>query len=125
MYTLRDSVFNPSEYKFYQLLKERFESAGYHVFPKMRIVDFIDPHKDFTRLHKTWAKHVDFLICDAHFKPFAAVELNGKSHLDPAREASDEFKKELFEEVGLRFFVVSSGTDFENDIEKLSTALLL
>jgi len=115
------SVFNASEEALYLELKRQLP-RGFYIFPKIRIIDFIDvaSHDHYaTYRNKIWSKHVDFLICDYHFKPVLAVELNGKSHLSPQRVVRDAFVKSIYFECGLPFETVDVGTAFGEQVAKI------
>jgi len=117
-YRLRPSVFNGSETAFFLELKKQLPE-GFHIFPKIRIIDFIDPNsREYKWRNKIWAKHVDFLICDSIFKPILAIELNGRSHQRHDRVKRDRFVKEIFQVTGLPFEVLEVGNNFNLTISK-------
>lgn len=112
----RPSVFNASEMAFFLELKKQLPD-GFYIFPKMRIIDFIEP--DYRSRSKIWAKHVDFLICDHTFKPVVAIELNGASHLREKVIHSDKLKKNIFESAQLPLRIIEVGMDFDISIRNL------
>ena len=116
-YKLRQNFFNKSEEALFFELK-KFLPPEYHIFPKVRIIDFIEPtNSDYKWRNKIWSRHIDFLICDKYFKPIFAIELNGKSHLDPKRADSDNLKKQLFRDVNLPLEIIEVGEDFSSSVQ--------
>jgi len=88
------------------------------------MIDFIsvDEH-DFIALHKIWAKHVDYLVCDTSFKPILAIELNGKSHTKTEIIARDEFVARVYDVIGLPFFTAHVENDFDDDYAEIKKIL--
>lgn len=122
-YKLKTQFFNKSEEALFFELKKSLPSE-YHIFPKTRIIDFIEPtNSEYKWRNKIWSRHVDFLVCNQYFKPIFAIELNGKSHLDPKRAGSDSFKKQLFQGVNLSLEIVDVGEDFQIRIKTMATSL--
>lgn len=112
LYSGRRSLFNRSEAALFIALADRMP-FGYHVFPKVRLVDFLQPATGSrVLLWRIWAKHVDFLLCDRGFKPVLAIELNGGSHRAYERIARDAFVARTYHEAGLPFLTVIVGEDF-------------
>jgi len=115
------NFFNKSEEAFFYKLKKSLPE-GYYIFPKVRIIDFIEPIKGISynsSKGKVWSRHVDFLICNSYFKPVLVLELNGRSHQRQDRINSDDFKKQLFESVGLKYKFIKVGESFEYSIKAL------
>ena len=122
-YKLRPSVMNASEAAFFFELKKQLP-AGYYIFPKIRVIDFIDPNsKEYSWRNKIWAKHVDFLVCDTTLKPALAIEVNGGSHNRSERIESDDTKRAIFHHVNLPLEFVNVGTSFADSIARIITAL--
>ncbi len=118
-YKLKAQFFNKSEEALFFELKKSLPPE-YHIFPKTRIIDFIEPtNSDYKWRNKIWAKHIDFLVCDQYLKPVLAIELNGKSHHSKDRIKSDNFKKELFKNINLPLEIVEVGEDFSRRIKSL------
>lgn len=123
-YRLRSSVFNKSEEAFFIELKNQLP-AGFQVFPKIRIIDFIEPtSQELKWRNKIWAKHVDYLICNSSFKPVMAIELNGKSHLSTHRIDRDAFVAGILKVADLSLVTVPVGTEFRKSIEIVTNKLL-
>ncbi len=112
--------FNGSEKAFFlelkKLLPERF-----HLFSKVRIIDFIEPTDKYDYRWKNYikSKHIDFLICDFNFKPILAIELNGKSHQRQDRIKRDYFVQKLCDSVNLPLKFINVGENFENSIKDI------
>lgn len=124
-YRKRSSVMNSSEEAFFFELKKQLPE-GYYIFPKMRIADMIDAiHGSgfYFRRNKILPKHIDFLICDSHFKPIVAIEVNGGYHNSSSQKDKDLIKKEIIENAGLAFEIVNVGSDFSQSIERIKTNL--
>ncbi len=124
-YRLRRSLMNSSEAAFMHELT-RTLPAGYQAFPKVRMIDFLEPTKGkgtVGRRNRIWAKHVDLLVCDATFRPVLAIEVNGGSHRAPHRKARDQFVARVYEEVGLLFEEVRVGADFGAECERIVRGL--
>src|SRR6266702_4064291 len=81
---------------------------GLYICPKVRIADLIETHLLPTdpNYWKTIApinqKHVDFILVNrSDFAPRAAIELDGGSHKDQARERRDIFVSSVFQSAGI------------------------
>lgn len=123
-YRAVQSVLDKREVMLFQELKKQLPE-GYHIFPKMRLADIMETtatgrefHGQFNRISK---KHVDFLICNQNYKPVLAIELNGSSHQKIRTQRNDEFKKEVFKNIGLRLEVIQIGTNFAASVDELFT----
>ncbi len=79
------------------------------VYSEMERANFNDKKYNKTFLYPLLRSHVDFLICrpkNNTLIPLMAIELFGKEHFDRKnikRQSNDEFKKLLFEAVGVGF----------------------
>jgi hypothetical protein len=122
-YTLRPCIFNLSEKKFFKELREQIP-MDFCIFPKIRIIDFIDPHAERgVWINKIISKHVDYLICDSAFKPVMALELDGLSHSTNVRMIRDEFVSAVYASAGLKFYSVKVCNSYKNDISHIITLL--
>lgn len=120
-YRVRASVMNKSEQAFFYELQRQLPS-GYHIFPNMRIADIInavDGKGFYNRRNKILPKHIDFLVCDRHFKPIVAIEVNGSSHRRPDRVERDGLVKEVFADAKLPLEFVDVGTSFAESIGRI------
>ncbi len=120
-YKLKNCVMNDSEKAFFFELQKQLPE-GFHIFPKIRIADFVESisgEGSKFRNHQIIPKHVDFLICDAYFKPVLAIEVNGSSHEREDRQDSDTLKQQIFKETELPLEFVEVGSNFEAQINLL------
>lgn len=109
-YRRRESLFTYRERTFYRVLMEEVGSE-YQVFAKVRLGDFVylanEPAERKHHLNQILCKHVDFLLCDTlSQRPLLAIELDDSSHAKYDHRESDEFKKDLFNKVGLKLLRV-------------------
>ena len=122
LYRVRKSIFTQSEATFFQELTRQLPE-GYYIFPKMRLADIMETtatgREYMGQVNRILKKHVDFLICDQNYKPVLAIELNGSSHQTVRAQKSDEFKKNAFENIGLRFEVVQVESGFASEIASI------
>ena len=96
-----------SEYKFYLVLKEICDKHNCLICPKVGLKELANVTcKDnyYHWFHKISAKHVDFIITDHTLKPFAAIELDDKSHRRAEVKERDQFKNEFFAAIKLPLF---------------------
>ncbi len=117
-YRARPVVMNASEQALYFEIRKQLP-AEYHLFPNMRIADFIDARHGvgfYHRRNKILPKHVDFLVCDRSFKPVVAIELNGSSHQRADRIERDALVADIFSQAELAFEVIQVGTDFRTQV---------
>jgi len=124
-YVLCPAIFNGSERVFFLELTKQLPT-GYHIFPKVRMIDYIKPVDEWSYAirNKIWNKHVDFLICNKDFKPVLAVEINGKSHQRTDRVARDLFVRNVYAAVGLPIVFVEIGTNFQEAIRQILEILV-
>lgn len=123
-YKKRNDVMNQSEAAFFFELKKQLPQ-DYYIFPKMRMIDFIQPvNRDYGLRNRIWAKHVDFLICDKNFEPKIAIELNGKSHQRQDRIERDERVKIIFEDAKIPLQFINVGTNFNEQILYIKSHLI-
>ena len=105
-YALKEYFFSYSELTFFQnllyVLKAKWWDK-YLVFPKVRLADIMETTDWKKWITRIWSKHVDFLIVDKenHADMMLAIELNWPSHWSKKQEASDDFKIEVFDDIGL------------------------
>ncbi len=125
-YLTRASLFNRSEAAFFLELKKQLPE-GLYVFPKVRMIDFLEidhaANRNPSWLHKIWAKHVDFLICDRDFKPVLAIEVNGSSHNSIQRIQRDVFVQTVYTAANLPLEIVNVGTEFSGAIRPIVTKI--
>ncbi len=125
-YTRKSKVMNGSESAFFFELQKQLP-VGYYIFPKMRIADVLDipdGHDYYKMRNKALPKHIDFLICDKHFKPLVAIEVNGSSHHRWKQQEADQIKQEMFRDSGLSLETVDVGSNFTEAISRIKETLL-
>jgi very-short-patch-repair endonuclease len=94
-YFKKQSLLNGKEQLLFQRLKTTL--PDYHVMTQVRLADIVEVRK-----HKNWQywfnkvsqKSVDFVICDEFFKILVCIELDGQTHLQPARLKADKEKND-------------------------------
>ncbi len=125
-YKKKQSVMSKSESAFFFELQRQLP-VGYFIFPKMRVADILDiPNGDnyYQRRNEALPKHVDFLICDYHFKPIVAIELNGNSHNNFKQQLNDRAKNTMFKSSGLILETVNVGESFTESIRRITEDIL-
>jgi hypothetical protein len=125
MYRKRASVMNKSEMAFFFELQKQLPQE-YHIFPNMRIADFIDAVDGkgfYNRRNKILPKHIDFLVCDQYFKPLVAIEVNGSSHRRFDRIERDELVRQIFADAKLPLEFVDVGTNFAQSVTRVRSYL--
>ncbi len=100
-------LLSQGEKRFFDALTQSIPD-GLYICPKVRIADLIETHLLPTdpNYWKTIApinqKHVDFILVNrSDFAPRAAIELDGGSHKDQARERRDIFVSSVFQSAGI------------------------
>lgn len=92
-YLIREYVMSKPEQACFNTFKE-VVGEKYYIFPQMHLSSFLD-HKIvgqnwFGAFRHIDEKSVDFVLCDKYtFLPILAVELDEKSHDQPARQERD------------------------------------
>jgi very-short-patch-repair endonuclease len=96
------------EKKFYDALVAALDSTRFIIFAKVRIADIIETNLDradpmyWKKLAPIALKHIDFLLVSRiDTTPLLAIELDGGSHKDQARERRDAFVGSVFESAGI------------------------
>ena len=82
--------------------------GGYRVFAQVRLADLVIVEEKFSEarrraaLNQVFGKSIDFIICQAGtFEPVAAIEVDDRTHLLPARRDRDVRVDAVFREIGL------------------------
>jgi hypothetical protein len=118
-YKLKSQFFNKSEEAMFFELKKSLPSE-YHIFPKVRIIDFIEPtNREYQWRNRIWSRHVDFLICDKYFKPIIAIEVNGSYHNTSKQQKRDMVKKEILDSTSIPLVSVNVGASFANSVQEI------
>ena len=100
-------ILTKSEYQFYLVLKEICDNHNCLICPKVGLKDLANvtsKENYYHWFHKISAKHVDFVITDCALKPFAAIELDDKSHKRSEVKERDQFKNDFFAAIKLPLF---------------------
>ncbi len=119
-YRVRTSLLGNTEVQLFQAL-ERQISPHNHIFMKIRIADVIQTMqrtRSYTHKSPVAHKHFDFVVTNADFHPLIAIELAGKTPLDPQKQA-------ICEEAGLPLETIQANGRFTEDIARLVSAYRL
>lgn len=104
-----------NEWHNFKKLKAIADVKGYLVFPKVRLLDIIEPRRGIehykTLLYKIQAKHVDFIICDQNVHIKAVIELDDNSHYKENRKERDQFVEQVLKSVGYKVIRTKYITD--------------
>ena len=105
-YRLLPVLLSPAEARLAASLTARLPS-GYHLLAKPRLADLLTPRaapgsrswwRAFNRIS---AKHLDFVLCDAAWRPVLALELDDRSHERPDRRRRDRLVEQALARAGL------------------------
>ena len=98
----RKYLFSRNEKSEFRKLAEWAQNNNYYVFPKVRLLDIIEPRttNDKTLLWKIQAKHIDFLVCDKQLNVLFIIELDDGSHDRKDRAGRDEFVRQALRGAG-------------------------
>lgn len=97
---------SPAEARLAASLSARLPS-GYHLLAKPRLADLLTPRaapgsrRWWRAFNRISAKHLDFVLCDAAWRPVLAVELDDRSHEQPDRRRRDRFVEQALARAGL------------------------
>ncbi len=82
--------------------------GNYRVFAQVRLADLVIVEEKYSEarrraaLNRVFAKSIDILICrSGSFEPIAAIEVDDRTHLLPARRERDALVDVVFREIGL------------------------
>lgn len=99
-------ILTENEWKNYKKLKELCDKKNLLIFPKVRLLDIIEPINNQwnyqTLLHKVQSKHIDFLLCKPDMTIVAILELDDNSHNKTDRIERDAFVDEILTSVGYK-----------------------
>ncbi len=123
-YRLKPHFFSQSEFAFFQTLSSTLPADQFRIFPKVRLGDYIEPTGSGRARYGNWqrikSRHVDFLVWDTHRgRPVLAIELDGHSHESTTVQATDAFKDQLFQTIGLPLHRVQVGSDFDSAVRTI------
>lgn len=121
----KQNFFSRSEIMFFKLL-EKENNGKYTILSKVRLEDIVSVDKSIDWKDRKGkrgyikSKHLDFVLLDNN-KIISAIELDGNSHGSEKQKHLDEVKNEILEVVGIKFFRVRVGSNFEEKIKKILT----
>jgi hypothetical protein len=124
-YRKKFSIMNKTESALFFELKKQL--PNYYIFPNMRIADVIDAingYGFYQRRNKILLRHIDFIICNSHFKPIFAVELNGGYHKRIEQIVKDNEKIEILREAKLPLKIVEVGDNFTEKVFEIKNNLI-
>ncbi|MGJ8559166.1 MAG: DUF2726 domain-containing protein [Litorimonas sp.] len=128
-YELTSAINNGAEAKLFHSLLAYAGQWGCHVLVKPRLEDVIrvkpnmSGKEKFSLRGRVKSRHLDFLIVDPTGRPLAGVELDGPSHNQASAKASDRFKDNLANSVGLPLHRVLWTKDPQTAAYDIFTAL--
>lgn len=127
----KKNLLTPTEYRFWTELKAVCDTKSFLICPKVRMEDFIQVNlSSYTEKQryrgKIKSRHIDFMLCDNKLKILAGIELDDKSHNKEEAQKNDEFKNQVFFNLGLPLYRVKVKSEnyaaeieqIMNDIEK-------
>ena len=126
-YELQAGILTASELKFYLVLIECVP-ANVLVFCKPRIADVLkvkslgsDSSRWQRAFNKINAKHFDFVLCDSEQLSYlCAIELNDRSHEQPARIKRDAFVTRACEAADLPLIMYPAQADYSpSELQKI------
>lgn len=109
---LRSRFFTNAESQAFLLLEQALADTEYRVFPKVRVLDVIDPvgAARLQTLNRLRGMHLDFLVVNAQtHQPLFIIELDGWSHTLEKQRTRDATKDAAFEAVRLPLVRLKNG----------------
>jgi hypothetical protein len=123
-YLLTESIFTSKESAFFHSLHPIVKNLDLMLFAKMRVADLVYVPKGHPEYMKWFnnirSKHIDFIICE-DLKPVLLIELDDYTHDRAKNKQRDEFKNEIFSQLGIPLlrFRKWSEDDLEYEIRKV------
>ena len=104
----QDYVMEYEELKFYRELKKITDKNGWVIFPQVALYSIVsvNDRKKFNKLFPLLkGRSIDFVICDEKnlCKIVMCIELGCSMNSRNFKDKNDEFKDEIFKEVGIKF----------------------
>lgn len=118
----RKYLLTKTEYRFYKELRVVCDKKNIIICPKVRLEDFIDVTCNEERAkYRGYIKsrHVDFVLCDNDLNILAAIELDDYSHNSESAIRIDEFKDNLFKEIGIPLNRIKVTSDYKQQIKNI------
>lgn len=131
-YGRKDAILTWREREFAFVLRKVCDDRRLQLCPKVQIREmcFLKHPKDASKEARlAWdlvkMKHVDFLLCDAKWRPVAGVEYDDSSHeTDRDTQRSDRYKEGFFKAMGVPLLRVKYGTYSREALGRLVDAVL-
>lgn len=118
----RKYLLTKTEYRFYKELRGVCDKKNIIICPKVRLEDFIDVTCAEERAkYRGYIKsrHVDFILCDNDLNILAAIELDDYSHNSESAIRIDEFKDNLFKQIGIPLNRIKVTSDYKQQIKNI------
>ena len=118
----RKHLLTKTEYRFYKELRGVCDKKNIIICPKVRLEDFIDVTCAEERAkYRGYIKsrHVDFILCDNDLNILAAIELDDYSHNSEGAIRIDEFKDNLFKQIGIPLNRIKVTSDYKQQIKNI------
>ena len=118
----RKYLLTKTEYKFYKELRVVCDKKNIIICPKVRLEDFIDVTCNEEKAkYRGYIKsrHVDFILCDNDLNILAAIELDDYSHNYESAKKTDEFKDNLFKQIGIPLNRIKVASDYKQQIKDI------
>lgn len=116
------------EYGFWGVLKQKCDTYGLLICPKVRIEDFVTVKSDNAKERQKYrgyvkSRHIDFLLCDSKLNIIAGIELDDKSHDKDNVKKVDTLKDDVFGAIGVPLFRVKVRGNYESQIDNILVAV--
>jgi very-short-patch-repair endonuclease len=116
---------NENELKFFRVL-EQVVGDKYYILPQVVISDLVDvKQRGFLRKSyrtKIDKKTIDFCLFNkTDYSLYAAIELDGYSHLEPKTQERDIFVEDLFHRIGIPLKRINNSESY--NLEEISSKL--
>ena len=121
----KTNLLTPTEYRFWTELKAVCDAKKLLICPKVRMEDFIQVNvSSYAEKQKYRSKiksrHIDFMLCDNKLQILAGIELDDKSHNKEEAQKNDEFKNQVFFNLGLPLYRVKvKSENYADEIEQI------
>ncbi len=92
-------LLTPTEVKFYEAIKQA-TPPSYIVYPQINLASIINRTDEHTYQNELY-RNIDFAIFNENYFPIVLLEINDKSHNEPARRARDIKVKEILLQANL------------------------
>lgn len=117
------SILNQNEKIFFQGLKKYLRNRNLNICPKVRLNDIIKVDDNLSEKqkryinHKTFPKHLDFVIIDDNGNIKCVIELDGDNHKeDKMTILSDKMKREICIQLGIELINIPNAKKYDYTI---------